>query len=132
MARPIALLLAALLVAGGAASAQSDDIAPEHVRISLTSFRITPATINLERGRRYILDIANDSGSSHDFSAREFFGSVEMAPAYRATVERGELELKGHQSAAIMLVPGKSGDFEVHCGHLFHAMFGMRGVIHVN
>lgn len=131
MLKRTALLVATLVLAGTAASAQSDNT-PEHVSVQLTSYRITPATINLKRGQAYILDIENDAGSSHDFSAREFFASSAMAAEDRAKAERGEVELKGHQKSSVLLTPGKAGDFEFHCGHPFHAMLGMRGVIHVS
>lgn len=115
-------------LAGGARGASD----AEHIQIQLTSFAISPRHIVLERGRRYVFDIENASGSSHDFTSRDFFASSELDDQGRATVRKGEIELKGHQSASVTLVPDHSGSFEFHCGHLMHAMLGMKGAIEVH
>lgn len=132
MLKPLALLIAVAVIACPAASAPLDGAAPARVHVELTSFRITPAAINLERGHRYILEIENGSGSSHDFTAREFFASVELSPEDQAKVQGGEIELEGHHSATIMLTPTRAGTFEFHCAHLLHSTLGMRGEIHVS
>jgi uncharacterized cupredoxin-like copper-binding protein len=105
--------------------------APEHVTIKLSSFAITPSQLRLEHGHSYVLDIENDSTSSHDFTAPALFAASTIAPEDSARLDKGRIELKGKQSAEIRLTINRAGDYQFHCSHPLHAAFGMKGVIHV-
>jgi uncharacterized cupredoxin-like copper-binding protein len=124
-----ALLPIPLLVAATAAAAQQPDWAHgQRVNVALSSFDFAPKTIRLRAGRPAILHLSNSSGSGHDFTAREFFAAAAVRPADRAAVEGGRVELKGHQSRDVALVP-KAGRYRLRCSHAFHSAFGMSGEI---
>ena len=51
-----------------------------------------------------------------------------MRPADAAMIHDGTIEVAGHQTIDIRLVP-KAGQYPLKCTHTFHKMFGMSGDI---
>jgi len=98
---------------------------PPQVSIDLASFRIAPRAIVLAADRPVRLVFTNRSGSSHDFTASRFF---EAARDVRGPVEDGEIDLAGHQSAIVDLIPAR-GTYKAHCGHFGHKLLGMSATI---
>lgn len=115
----VVLITAALVTASHAPAS------PRQVQIDLASFSISPKPILLAAGQPVRLVFANRSGSGHDFTARSFFAS---ARTIRGAVDNGEVELKGHQSAMVELVPTR-GTYKAHCSHFGHKLLGMTGTI---
>ena len=115
--------IATVLLMGGA-SAQTG------ITVSMTNYAFTPSTLTLKAGETYRIHFSNDSGKSHDFSAREFFQSATVAAGDKSKLEDGdEVELEGGQSADITLTPNKPGTYPVSCTHFMHSMLGMTGKI---
>ena len=106
-----------------AAPAQADAVPT--VTIDLDSFSFTPSPIRLAAGQRVRLVFVNRSGSGHDFTAREFFKTSRIV---QGAVPGGEVELRGHQTAAVQLIPTR-GRYKVHCSHFGHALLGMSSEI---
>lgn len=125
--KPLILSAVALLaLTGVAAPAQTG---PERVEIGLSNFKFTPSTITLQHGQPYVLHFANMAKGGHDFSAKAFFDAAAVAPEDRGAVAKGEIELRGGQSADIHLTAPAAGSYEVHCSHFMHSAFGMTGKI---
>lgn len=101
------------------------------VAIALSSFKYDPSTISLEHGRPYVLRFANTAGGGHDFVAKRFFAAARIAPADRARVKDGEVELAGGEAVEVRLIAPAAGRYDVHCSHFLHATFGMTGRIEV-
>src|SRR5688500_10180299 len=98
--RPTLLLGAAALFAAAPASAQPAPVpAPVQV-INLHSYAYSPTPIVLRAGRPVTLHFVNRSGKGHDFTAREFFRSARILSG---RVPRGEIDLRGGQSASVTL-----------------------------
>ena len=91
------------------------------ITIALDSFAYAPRPIVLAAGRPVRMHFVNRSGSGHDFTARRFFQSSRIL---RGAVPEGQVELAGHATAAIELVPVR-GRYKVHCSHFGHALMGM-------
>jgi len=113
------LAAAAAFVLALAAPASADAVPT--VTIALDSFKFTPSPIRLAAGQRIRLVFVNRSGSGHDFTAREFFRSARIV---KGAAPEGEIELSGHQTAAVVLIPVR-GRYKVHCSHFGHALMGM-------
>jgi plastocyanin len=101
---------------------------PAQVVIQLWNFGFAPSPLHLAAGRPVSLRFVNQSGSSHDFTAPGFF--------QRSTIKSGaapgdEVELKGHETKVITLIPA-AGTYEAHCSHFLHKQMGMNDVIVVN
>jgi uncharacterized cupredoxin-like copper-binding protein len=103
--------------------------APVIVPIQLANFKFTPSTIVLDHGRPYVLRLANISSSGHDFTASDFFAAATVAPADRALVQEGEVEVPPGQVREIHLTAPAAGSYKLKCSHSFHKMFGMSGSI---
>lgn len=116
-------------VAALAAPALARPDAAGRIAIDLSSFKYRPATITLRHGQAYILHFVNQSGSGHDFVARRFFGTAQVAPGDRQLVGEGAVELQGGEAADIHLIAPAIGHYEAHCSHFMHSAFGMKAEI---
>ena len=121
------LRIAAAALVSLAAPAASQP-APPIITIALDSFAYAPRPIVLAAGRPVRMHFVNRSGSGHDFTARRFFQSARIL---RGAIPEGQVELAGHATAAIELVPAR-GRYKVYCSHFGHKLMGMSTEIIVN
>ena len=122
------LLLAALACLAAPAAAQPDWSHAARVTVGLSSFKYSPATIRLRAGQPVILHLENTGSGGHDFSAPAFFKAASVRPQDAAKVGGGAVDVGGHESVDIALVPA-AGTYALRCTHAFHSMFGMKGSI---
>ena len=99
------------------------------VSITLTNYAFTPSALSLKAGMTYQLHFINSGSKDHNFSAPEFFATVQVAPDDQAKVAKGLVALESGQSVDITLTPGRPGTFAVECTHFMHKMMGMHGNI---
>lgn len=117
MIRSLAHALAAATLALGAPLAAQ----PAAQTIELYNYGYSPRPLVLTAGQPVTLTFVNRSGGGHDFTAPAFFaGSTITAGA----APRGEVELRGHETKSITLVP-RAGSYSAHCSHFFHKQMGM-------
>jgi plastocyanin len=120
----LAAVTAMLLALAAPTAAQ----APAQLVIQVYSFGFAPQPIHLAAGRPVTLTFTNSSGSSHDFTAADFFGRSRIVAG---VAPGGKVELRPHQSRSITLVPA-AGTYQAHCSHFFHTQMGMSDMIVVN
>jgi plastocyanin len=101
---------------------------PAQIVVQVYSFGFAPQPIRLAAGRPVTLTFVNQSGSSHDFSARGFFANARILAG---DASDGEVDLPPHQSRTVTLVP-RAGSYHAHCSHFFHKQMGMSDLIIVN
>jgi plastocyanin len=89
------------------------------------SFSFAPRPIHLRAGQPVTLTFVNRSGGGHDFTAKKFFASSRIVAG---AAPDGEIELSGHQTRSITLVP-RAGTYKAHCGHFMHKQMGMTDLI---
>jgi plastocyanin len=117
-------LVAALVLAAPAAAQKPTTVVP----IRLFSFGYSPSPIALAAGQPVTMVFTNDSGMGHEFKAPGFFHASRIISG--DVEEEGAIELKGHQSASVTLIPAR-GTYKVHCGHFMHKQLGMQTTITV-
>lgn len=117
-----------LAVCIAVAPASSATAQPAAQTITLSSFSFTPKPIHLAGGRPVTLTFVNRSGSGHDFTARTFFAAARITAG---AAPRGEIELRGHETKSITLVPAR-GTYTAHCSHFMHTQMGMSDQIIVD
>jgi uncharacterized cupredoxin-like copper-binding protein len=122
----LAPLALALLIAPAAAPAQGG---AQQIEVALSNFKFAPETIQLTPGKPYVLHLVNRANGGHNFEAKTFFAAANVAPADRAKVARGRIELDAGESVDIHLTAPGPGNFPVRCTHFLHAGFGMTGKI---
>lgn len=130
MSRLLPVMIAAAAAAFAMpAAAQPDWSGAQRVEVDLSSFAFKPSTIHLRAGQPVVLHLVNVGSGGHDFAASEFFAAATLRNP--GAVERGRVELGGHESRDIALVP-HAGRYPLKCTHLFHKTFGMSGEIVVD
>lgn len=117
-------LLVFILAAPVAAATQ---VAPT-VEVRLSNFDFEPSTIHLKVGQPVVLHLTNTGSGGHNFAAPEFFAAAREV---EGPVQRGRVEVAGHQSADVRLTPAQ-GIFRLRCTHTLHSNFGMSGSIVVD
>ncbi|MET0589048.1 MAG: cupredoxin domain-containing protein [Novosphingobium sp.] len=125
------LALAAIALATGTASsvgAQVDYSSGPVIEVDLSSFKFSPAKVELKAGQPNTLTLINKSSGGHNFSASEFFAAADIAPQDAGRVKKGAVEVGKGKTVAIHLVP-KAGQYDLKCSHFGHSTFGMTGVI---
>lgn len=103
----------------------------EPIEIRLSNFKFEPGTIHLTSGKAYRLTLVNDSGAAHNFAAPEFLEAARIASADAEKVASGKIEVAGHSTETILIVPA-AGTYDLDCTHFGHAALGMSGRIVVN
>jgi plastocyanin len=117
-------LIAALVLAAPAAAQQPTTVLP----IKLYSFGYAPSPLVLRAGVPVTMVFTDVAGTGHEFKAPRFFHSARILAG--DVEEDGAVELRGHQSMSVTLVPAH-GTYPVHCGHFMHDQLGMHSVIYV-
>lgn len=125
--RIFALALASATLAIPAAAA-APVVEPPRITITVDSFSISPQQIRLAKNQAVTMIFVNKAGSSHDFSAPEFFAKATIRGG---SVRNGKIDLPAHSTRAILLQPA-SGTYKAWCGHFMHTTFGMRAQIIVS
>ena len=118
--------LAALAAVSVVPAAAQPSAGPVQVRV--WSYGFAPNPIHLAAGQPVTLQFVNQSGNSHDFTAKEFFAASQISAGSAAG---GKIDLKGHETRTITLVP-RAGTYPAHCSHFLHESFGMKDQIVVN
>jgi plastocyanin len=106
-----------------AASAQ-----PAQQTVMVWSYGFSPQPLHLVAGRPVTLVFVNRSGSSHDFTAKEFFASSTIKAG---AAPDGEIELGPRETKSVTLVP-RTGSYSAHCSHFLHKQMGMSDQILVD
>jgi plastocyanin len=131
MLRPLALLAAAALTSSSVLAEEPDWAQAAQVTVTLSSFDFAPATLHLRAGQPVLLHLVNDAGGGHNFSAPDFFAAAAIRPQDQGLIYKGAIELSGHQTKDIGLVP-RAGSYKLRCTHTMHTAFGMKGEIVVD
>jgi plastocyanin len=120
------LISALFLGASVAAHAQ-----PAVMTVALSNFSFSPNAIQLRAGVPTTLRLQNASRGGHNFSAPQFFAAAKIDPKSASYVRNGTVEVPGHGTVNINLVPA-TGRYSLRCTHTLHSAFGMKGSIVVN
>ncbi|MCW3845897.1 plastocyanin/azurin family copper-binding protein [Sphingomonas sp. LB-2] len=113
-----------LLIAPPAPAAET------RIDVAMSNFKFTPDTIRMKAGQAYVLHLTSTGG--HSFGAATFFAAAKIAPADRAKISKGKIEVGAGQPVDIHLTAPAAGSYPVRCTHFLHASFGMTGKIVVS
>ncbi len=87
------------------------------ITITLSDFKIEPATLNLKQGTTYTLVIKNNGPSVHDFAIKDLGVQSPM-------IDSGK-------EATVQVTPNKTGTFNAICTVAGHEQLGMKGTVTV-
>ena len=94
----------------------------------MTNFKFAPSQLELTANTPVVLQLRNDSGGGHSFTAPAFFAAARIDPTSARYVQAGKVEVPSHQTVAISLIPA-AGQYPLKCSHTLHSAFGMTGTI---
>ncbi|MEA5595744.1 cupredoxin domain-containing protein [Rivularia sp. UHCC 0363] len=122
------------------ANATSIKPSVKEIQVSLGSstseLKFFPEKIEFIAGQKYKLILDNPSPEKHYFTSKDFADASWTQNVQAGKVEvKGaihEVELKPGGKADWVLIPLKSGTYELHCSIKGHAEAGMRGEIVVS
>jgi plastocyanin len=96
--------------------------------VEMTNFKFAPSQIELTANAPVVLQLRNDAGGGHSFTAPAFFAAAHVDPASAKYIQAGKVEVPSHQTVTISLVPA-AGHYPLKCSHTLHSAFGMNGTI---
>jgi uncharacterized cupredoxin-like copper-binding protein len=125
------LLRSALLLglAASPATAAPDWSVAEMVAVVTVEYRFAPQQLSFKRGVAYRLHIENRGKEMHEFTAPEFFRSVEIRDPAALNADRTEIEIAPGAAKDLFFVPRQAGHFPLRCAD--HDWAGMVGGIAV-
>ena len=100
------LALATLSAASVTSVAAQPAAVPGAQVIQVYSYGFGPHPIHLAAGQPVTLSFVNQSGSSHDFTAKSFFAASTITAG---AAPDGEIDLAPHQTQTITLIPRARG-----------------------
>jgi uncharacterized cupredoxin-like copper-binding protein len=101
------------------------------VTVTLSNFAFEPDHLRLKAGVPVRLRLVNESSGAHDFSAPAFFAASSFPPG-TAEPKDGDIDVAGHETVEINLIPRTAGAYRLRCTHFLHGLFGMHGSIEVS
>ncbi|MGI4733155.1 MAG: cupredoxin domain-containing protein [Janthinobacterium lividum] len=94
-----AVAVPALAQSGGPASRMR----PQPIAITMTDHGFAPSRFSLRGGARYVLRIANRSGTGHNLTQNAFFANAGIAPEDCRAANGGQISLRPGESVVIRL-----------------------------
>ncbi len=122
------MLLAASLLATAPAFAAPPAPKPVTVTVSMGDRKFRPQVIHLKGGQLYRLRLVNPDRTEHDFYAPAFFGAAKLFPADAGTLQKSRLNVPGHSSRTIRVVP-RAGRYDLKSSKALDVASGMQGQI---
>jgi uncharacterized cupredoxin-like copper-binding protein len=132
----LAFIATAMMAAGapcldhaGESAAQIDWSRAEPATVELVDYEFVPNELRLHHDLPYRLHLRNAGQEGHDFTAPDFFSSVELQEPAVLNESRSSVFLAPGQQTEIYFVPRKPGRFALRCAD--HDWAGMTATITV-
>ena len=130
----LAFIATAMMAAGalclarvGKSAAQNDWSKAEPSTVELVDYQFVPNELRLHHDLPYRLHLLNAGQNGHDFTAPDFFASVELKEPAVLNESRSSVFLAPGQQTEIYFVPRKPGRFALRCAD--HDWAGMSATI---
>jgi uncharacterized cupredoxin-like copper-binding protein len=111
----------------GNSAAQIDWSSAPRVDLEMVDYEFVPKEVRLRRGVPYRLHLVNAGGDAHDFTAADFFASVELKKAAALNGRRTSVFLEPGEATDIYFIARKAASFAARCAD--HDWAGMTATI---
>ena len=119
---------AAILLLFAAAPASAADWAKaKPVIVVASEYQFSPNRLVFSRGVAYRLHVENHGKETHEFTAPEFFKSVELGDPAALNADRTEIVVQPGEAKDLPFVAKRAGRFPLRCSD--HDWAGMTGKI---
>jgi uncharacterized cupredoxin-like copper-binding protein len=133
-ALPISILTGAVIAAGvfvatrhGNAAAPVDWSNAQRVEIRMIEYELVPKELRFRRGEPYQLHLVNEGTEGHDFTAPDFFTSVQIKNADALNASGTSVFLQPGETTDIYFIARDAGLFAPRCTD--HDWAGMTATI---
>ena len=101
----------------------------QKITVVTVEYAFKPASLTFHQGVAYRLHLDNQGKETHEFTAPEFFKSIEMRDAKALNADHTEIVVQPGQHKDLYFVPKQAGSFPLRCAD--HDWAGMVGDITV-
>src|ERR1700732_41380 len=132
-ASSLAILTGALVAAAAFVAVRGNAVAPvdlssaQRVEIRMIEYEFVPDRLRLRRGEPYQLHLVNAGKEGHDFTAPDFFTSVQVKNADALNGSKTSVFLQPEQTTDIYFIAQDAGLFALRCAD--HDWAGMTATI---
>ena len=107
----IMLAFAGLWLPNGRAGSSTSSVESKKVAVSLTEFKVTPASIDAEVGQKLVLTVTNDGMMAHDLKVEGTEGTRMLEPGTSETITIGPFDsateawctVAGHKESGMVM-----------------------------
>ncbi|HTW51108.1 MAG TPA: cupredoxin domain-containing protein [Stellaceae bacterium] len=124
------LLVAALLLGAAPAGARAADWSKaQKITVATVEYAFRPADLTFHAGKPYRLHLENKGKETHEFTAPDFFKTLDMRNPDMTGPDRQEIVLQPGDKKDFYFVAKQAGSFDLRCSD--HDWAGMVGHITV-
>jgi uncharacterized cupredoxin-like copper-binding protein len=123
----VALAVAAALPFGAGAT---DWSTARKVRVVTVEYAFKPANLTFQQGVAYRLRVDNKGKETHEFTAAEFFKTLELRDAKPLNADHTEIVVQPGEHKDLYFVPKQAGSYKLICSD--HDWAGMVGEITIS
>jgi uncharacterized cupredoxin-like copper-binding protein len=129
---PLTALLAGTAIALMAATDKASAVdwsTAQKITVATTEYAFDPKSLKFHVGTVYRLRVVNKGKETHEFTAPEFFGSIEMRSPQALNADHTEIVIQPGQHKDLYFIAQQPGSFKLRCSD--HDWAGMTGDITV-
>jgi uncharacterized cupredoxin-like copper-binding protein len=109
------------------AALTADASPPQKVTVTTVEYRFMPKTLRFQRGVPYQLRITNRGNEQHEFTAPDFFKTVDVANPDVLNADKTEIEIPPGATKTLNFTAKQAGHYDLRCSD--HDWAGMTGQI---
>jgi len=121
-------VVAAALPFGGAGAA--DWSKAKTVNVAMSEYAFKPADLTFKQGVAYRLHLDNKGKETHEFTAPDFFKTLEMRDTKSLNADQTEIVVQPGKKADLYFIPKQAGSYDLRCSD--HDWAGMTGHITIS
>jgi uncharacterized cupredoxin-like copper-binding protein len=124
----LCFLVAVALPLGGAGAA--DWSKAKTLNVTMVEYAFKPADLTFKQGVAYRLHLDNKGKETHEFTAPDFFKTIEMRDTKPLNADRTEIVVQPGQKKDLYFVAKQAGSYDLRCSD--HDWAGMVGHITIS
>lgn len=101
----------------------------QKVTVAAVEYAFKPARLTFHVGTAYRLHLENKGKETHEFTAPDFFKTLDVRDARPLNADRSEIVIQPGQKTDFYFVPKQAGSYDLRCSD--HDWAGMVGHITV-
>ena len=105
----------------------ADPAQPQEVTVTTVDYRFIPKTLRFQHGVPYRLRIVNHGQEQHEFTAPDFFKTIDIPDPGVLNADKSEIEIPPGMTRTLNFTARRVGHYDLRCSD--HDWAGMTGRI---